>query len=366
MRRIKKHLQKRMLEFVDSAFACLFIGLILSVPSAAPAANAPTNEPVKKSKVVQAVDPNAVQQLIPDPSRTKNLFQKAFLEFTGSANEAEGWKKLVNPQDRIGIKIHSSSGPNLVSHREIITEIIKGLKSAGVEGSHILIFDQYATSLEESGYKPGLFDDSVKIIANVPGKGYDPEVKIDAPLPGKLIWGDLEFNDAIPEKEDQLSSKSHFSKILTKDIDKLINVAIPTTHPLLEFWGCELNVTLAMCDNYRRFQRPNSSRDDSLAEIFGHQALQKKLILNVLDALVVQYAGGIECDPNFCWPLGSIYISKDAIALDSLVVREIDKIRPRAKLQPLGEISYLKSTADANLGTMDPEKIDIRVIQSGR
>jgi hypothetical protein len=314
------------------------------------------------SLVVRATDPLVVQQLTPDPIRTRNLFDKALQKFTNTQNTSSAWLKLISPSDVVGIKIYTLSGPLLTSHLDLIEEIINGLSAAGVPKSHIIIFDEYSTSMTEAGYPPEIRKDGVIIEATVPKVGYDPEVQVDEPMTGKLIWGDLEFNDKIPEKEDQLSTKSHFSKILTQKIDKLINVAIPTTHSQLGFWGCELNVTLSMVDNYRRFQRPSFSRDDSITELFQNSVLQKKLVLNILDALVLQYAGGPECDPNFCWPGQTIYLSKDAVALDTLVLKEIDKHRPKADLEPLKEIPYTKSAAEAGAGVANPLEMNIQEV----
>lgn len=321
------------------------------------------------SIVVRATDRFVLELLTPKPERVRKLFNAALLRYTATDHVAAAWKKIIKPHERIGIKIQTEPGAFMSTRSAVVETIIEGLELAGVSSHHIIIFDRYGPQMELAGYKPGERTDGVHIQATVPNSGYDPKVNIDSPIPGKLIWGDFEFKGENTEEksqeEGQLSTKSYFSRILTEQIDKVINVGVVVTDPNLGLYGCQLNASLSMVDNFRRFQKASFSREDSISQIFGHPMIQKKCVLHVLDALLIQYAGGPTFDPHYCWPLSSIYLSRDPVALDSLALQHINEQRPKKSL-PLfkeEEIAYLRMAEELGLGVADLSRIDLQEIR---
>ncbi len=64
-----------------------------------------------------------------------------------------------------------------------------------------------------------------------PRDGYDAKAIFTAPLTGKLIWGDLEYRTdqgTVPLLSDneQTSDESHFSRIVSSEVTKIINVPV--------------------------------------------------------------------------------------------------------------------------------------------
>ncbi len=321
------------------------------------AISSPTENRVR---VVCASDPQLVHLFVPDADRVCKLFNKAFIQYMNCGTTAEAWKKLVLPTDRVGIKIHTLPG-SVMSTRMVLVEcVIDGLEQAGVSREHIIVFDRYAPQMEMAGYCTGVRSDGVQIMATVPSAGYDPDQSIDSSLPGKLVWGDYEFKKDPSEKENQISTKSYYSRILTQQIDKMINLAVPMADPDLGFYGCQLSASLSLVDNFRRFHKPSFTREDSIVEIFSNATLQKKCVLHVLDSLIVQFAGGPSFEPQYCWPHQTIYISQDAVALDTLMLQQINQRRPKMELPEIkNEVAYLKATAEAGLGVGDLSRIEV-------
>ena len=326
--------------------------------------------PSSRARVVHAIDSQAVRLLTPDPNRVRKLFNAALLQFTNCQDTGAAWKKIISPTNHIGIKINTLPGPIMSSRLSLVETIIDGLESAGVARKHIIIFDRYALHMETAGYPIGQRPDGVTITATVPHVGYDPTIPLDFPIPGKLVWGDLEFkrkgqqepldHETSPNDNDQLSAKSYLSKILTQQVDKVINIGIPTTDHRLGIYGCELNITLALIDNFRRLQQPSFAREDSITTILSNPIIQKKCVLHILDALIAQYAGGPRFDPNYCWSPKSIYISRDAVALDAIALQLINKQRPSAELAPIqDQAAYIQTAASNGLGVADLSHIDI-------
>jgi len=313
-----------------------------------------------RARVVRATDPQAVLLLAPHPQRVHKLLETAILKYANASDLATAWKRIVLPADRIGIKIHTEPGPVMATRQIVVEAVIDGLEMAGLKRTQIIIFDRYASQMESAGYPVGQRADGVTITATVPTVGYDPNAPLDIPIPGKLIWGDLEFKNGISEEEDQLSTKSHLTRVLTQEIDKMINIAVPVTDLHLGIYGCRLNASLSLIDNFRRLQRQSFTREDSLLQLFSNNIVQKKCVLHILDGLVAQYAAGPGFDPNYCWPLQTIYVSHDPIAIDALALQQINEHRVKAEIAPLkNEASYISAAANAGLGVADLSRIDV-------
>jgi hypothetical protein len=348
-----RNLSPTMLQFI----CCIGMAFLISANGAEPSS--------KPSKVVRATDPSSVKLWNPDSQRVSKLLNAAMLQYTDTKDIASAWQKFVKPTDRVGIKIYTAPGPVMSTRKAVIETVLDGLESAGVTREHMVIFDRYSIQMEAAGFTLGKRKDGVMVTATVPNHGFDSEQGISFSEPGKLIWGDLEFKENVPDSEDQLSSKSYFSKILTREVDKIINIGVLMEDQGLGVYGCQLNSSLSLIDNSRRLQRPHFSRDESLAELFAHPMIQKKCVLHILDGLVGQFAAGPTFDPHYCWAHQTIYVSRDAVALDSLALQAIKEQRPKLEVPSLkDQASYLEAASVAELGICDLSKIEIQEIKA--
>src|SRR5439155_10211687 len=98
------------------------------------------------------------------------------LKITRCDDTGEGWRTLVHPKDRVGIKISAAGGSYFSTHRAIVDAIAAGLKKAGVPAKNILVWDR--GDLAAAGYRNG--DYQVRSIE--PIYGYDPKQVFTAPL----------------------------------------------------------------------------------------------------------------------------------------------------------------------------------------
>jgi len=321
----------------------------------------------ERVQVVRSTDSRAVRLLKTDARRVRRLFNTALLKYTAAPDVASAWRKIVLPTDRVGIKIYTGSGPVMTTRPALLETIIDGLELAGVARARIVVFDRYVSQMETAGYTPGPRNDGVTFVATVPTIGHDPRIFLDCGIPGKLIWGDFEFRKDAPETEEQISTQSHFSRILTQQTDKIINVPVLITDPDFGLHGCQINASLSMVDNDRRFRRLGATRDDSLVKLFSTPILRKKCVFHVLDALIAQYAGGPEFDAAFSSPLQILFLGRDALAIDALAARWINEQRPRFEIAPLKEqISWIQAAAAAELGVGDIQRVDVLDVQMDR
>ena len=84
------------------------------------------------------------------------------------------------------------------------------------------------------------------------------------------------------------------------------------------------------------------------------------MIINILDALIAEYAGGPIFNPQFTQAIGAIYVSRDPVAIDTLALKRIEYWRREGQIDPLGKsASHINSAALYNLGTNDPRRIQL-------
>jgi uncharacterized protein (DUF362 family) len=310
--------------------------------------------------VVRARDDRTVDLFRVDAARAARLVDAAVMRLAGEKEVGAAWRRFVSPGDRVGLKIYTSPGPVMSTRREVVNAVIDGLRAAGVPPSRVVVFDRYESHMEEAGYRIGRREDGVLFAATLPERGYDPEVSVDLVPPGKLIWGDCEFRKESAADMDQVSTLSHFSLILTKDVDRLINIPTLMSDANLGLRGCQLGASLDLVDNFRRLRRASGVREDSLTDLLGSDLLRKKCVLHLLDALIGQFAGGPAFDPSVCWPHQAIYAGKDPVAIDSLALRELNLRRPAARVEPAEvKVPYLDAAAAAGLGVVDPKRMSV-------
>lgn len=291
------------------------------------------------------------------------MVNRLLLAVTRQPDVASAWRSLVLPNDKIGIKISAAGGELFTTHRAIVEAIVDGLVAAGHPRSSIVVWDRELNGIAAAGYRPGA--EGFRLLSIDPLRGFDNKSAFSAPLMGRLVWGDLEYKaeNGAPLLSDKsnLSDVSHFSHILTSEVTKVINVPVMSSHSTSGLAGCLFNMTLPNIDNWRRFSDPDAYSDNSIAEIYSQPTIAKKVVLNIMDGLVAEYAGGPEAEPNFAVHYATLLASRDPVAVDSVALRQIEIWRDNAHVPPIGKkASYLQSASQLLLGNSDPRWIDVR------
>ena len=403
-------MQGRSLSTIAGLVGALLLGLTAVAPAqespvpsglANPPPPPPTNAPVAPppprtlSPVIWSEDPSVVQRFNVDGPRVRQMVNDELLKLTSASDLGTAWTRLgITPQDTVGIKITTMGGPLLSSHRAIVQAICDGLRAAGVPPDHIIVWDKYAEDMRSAGYTPTAATDShVAIDAIFPGTGYDPDAVYKSDLLGTLIWGDSEFirhdddlseaaseavkkkgfgddatsasssDDLLGSSAPQTSNRSHFARLVSTICTKIVNVPVLTDNSYIGIEGCLGSLALACVDNNRRFQGDPTYGDPAICEILSNPLLRRKVVVNILDALIAQYAGGPRFDPVFTKSIGAIYVSRDPVAIDALVLKRLDAWRSedrQGRVDAIGKTaSHVHSAASYNLGTDDPARIQL-------
>jgi len=344
-----------------------------------------------KSRVALLENPDLVNRFEINAPETIAAFNRCFLAYTKSKSLQEAWSQFVTPQDVVGIHISCAGGSVLSTHHALVKAVVEGLQQAGIPASHIIVWDKFSDQMISAGYVPMQPTLEWQCKAVVPDTGFDPQKFYFHEVVGQLIWGDLEFKgkapslDALlsaaaldkkknapgpgdeetkPRDSVQISNRSYFCNILTRQVTKVINIPVLSDHQKVGLNGCLSSLALASIDNTRRFQDSSQPSALAIAEILGHEALKGKVVLHIVDGLIAQFAGGPEFAPHYAASPGIIAISQDPVALDQLSLQRLEKWREERKVVPIGnDALHIKQCAKARLGTNDPGRMEIITVK---
>src|SRR5438477_629131 len=127
--------------------------------------------------------------------------------------------------------------------------------------------------------------------------------------------------------------------------------------------GCIYNMTIPNIDNWRRFAQGSRFGAESLAEIYANPIIAKKVVFNLMDGLIAQYAGGPQPQPNYAVHHGTLYASRDPVALDAIALKLLEEWRKRGSLRPVGSVAaYIDFASQLGLGNSATNRIEVRNI----
>jgi len=257
----------------------------------------------------------------------------------------ESWKRLFSPDDRVAIKTNCIAGRRLSTHPQVVNAIVEGLKSAGLDARHIIIFDRTTEELQRAGFiirHSGEKDGPFCFGTDEPGIGYEQE---------PVIIGEV---------------ASCLSRIISLST-ALINVPVLKDHDLCGISGCLKN-NLGSIDNPNKYH-PNGG-DPYIADINASAPFREKTRLIIFDALEGIFDGGPDYNPGGLWNHGSIMAGTDPVALDMQALAIIEAKRKKEGLKSLKDEGryphYLVTAADKEhrLGSMngdDRERLEIEL-----
>ena len=324
-------------------------------------------QPAPTPSIVYTVrDPDSIKQYKTNAHVVRKMVNRLVMAVTGQSDVARAWGSLVSPGERVGIKISAAGGELFTTHHDIVNAIVEGLAAAGHPRSSIIVWDRSLGGIKEAGYRPAV--DGYQVKAITPHDGYDPKAMLSAPLAGKLVWGDFEYvgdTGKMPLFADAeaTSNVSHFSKIISSDVDKVINVPVMSVSETNGIAGCIYNMTIPNIDNWRRFAQGSRFGAGSLAEIYANPLIARKVVFNLMDGLIAQHAGGPQPQPNYAVHHGTLYASKDPVALDAIALKLLEESRKRGSLRPVGSVAaYIDVASQLGLGNSATNQIEVRNI----
>lgn len=307
------------------------------------------------ARVVTVRDAFATDAFRPDLPRVRGLVMQGILTWTGKTNEAAAWLSLVSTNDIVGIKVHSSPGPNSGTRVALASAVAQGLIAAGIAPTNIVVWDKHAIDLRLGGFYE-LAETLGICVESSANAGYDPDVFYDSALLGTLVWGDHEFG----RKRDDLGRRSYVSKLLTKRLTKVISIPPLLNHNLAGVSGSLYSLVFGSVDNSARFESSTQRMNVPVPEIYNLPAIADKVVLCIVDALICQYEGGERGLLHYSAALNELRFSNDPVALDVLSIQQIARLRTENSAPRLREPwDIYRNASLLELGTSDWGKIRV-------
>jgi len=289
------------------------------------------------------------------------MVDRGITNFTGQGSVSAAWRALVSTQDVVGIKVFSAAGEISGTRPAVVAAVIHGLVEAGVPAKHIIIWDKRADSLRAAGFFKLARMLSVRAEGAMDA-GYDPTnfYLPDSAVVGNLVYGDLEFG----KKGDGVGRKSFVTKILSRQVTKIISIAPLLNEPSAGVCGHLYSLAFGSVDNTLRFENNPDRLSVAIPEINALPSVGDRVVLNITDALMGQYEGDTTVLLPYSTVLNQLWFSGDPVALDTLAVKELDRerfLQGVAGFSP--DLSIYTNASLLQLGIDDPSKIKILKVQ---
>jgi hypothetical protein len=309
-------------------------------------------------RVLIVEDPDATVAFKPQPDIVHRLLDRGIMTFIGATNVAGAWRTLISTQDVVGIKVHSAPGPRVGTRVDVVAGVVAGLLAARVPTNHIIVWDRRLSDLQRAGFMRLTEHYGVQLRGAL-DSGWDEAVFYDSALLGQLVYGDLEFR----REGEGRGRKSFVTKLLTKELTKIINVSPLLNHNSVGVCGNLYGLAMGSVDNSIRFEGDAAKLAQAVPEIYALAPLGDRVVLNIVDALICQYEGEEIGRLHNSTELNQLRFSLDPVALDTLSVQEIRTQRRRAlgaSGQHTNQVELLENAALLELGVADPRKINVQ------
>ncbi|HWX18860.1 MAG TPA: DUF362 domain-containing protein [Candidatus Binatia bacterium] len=330
-------------------------------PAAEPSSSG-TNGP--HALVVTVRDPDATEAFRPRQERIPAMVKCAITNLTGKASLAEAWRNavftngVVSTTDVVGIKVYSVPGPNSGTRPAVVAAVVEGLLAAGVPPQRIVVWDKRVVDLRLAGFFELAAHYGIRVAGSADA-GYDETAFYDSPLLGDLVWGDFEFG----RKTTGVGRKSFVSKLVSREITRIINVTPLLNHNEAGVSGNLYSLAAGSVDNFARFESDTGRLANAVPEIYAMPYLSDKVVLSVVDALICQYEGGERGLLHYSAMLNELRFSKDPVALDVLSLNELVRQRRAAQAPAVTQnLDLYSNAALLELGVNDIKRIRLETL----
>lgn len=302
-----------------------------------------------------------------------DMIARSMLELTGEKRLKKAWRKFVSPGERIGLKVNPVAGKSLSTSHEVVKAVIAQLVESGIKRSQLTIWDRREFELTDVGFTaenyPGIRIvgteqmDKDGLYYGKDGKLYG-EHMIDRDW---YYWADVEgeYDEYTMPYMVNGGKYSYFTKIITQDLDKIINI------PILKNAG--MTVTLAL-KNLAFGAVSNTGRlhaklwNETCAQVCAFAPIRDKVVLNIVDGIKGCFNGGPGANPQFFCDYQTIIAGSDAVAVDRIGYDIVLAKRIAEGLQKEGSATALEFMLQAErlaLGVADRSKIELREVILG-
>ncbi|NLI47594.1 MAG: DUF362 domain-containing protein [Acidobacteria bacterium] len=262
------------------------------------------------------------------PATPGALLDRAMARLMEEETATAAWKRLFRPDDVVAIKVNAMAGRPLVPRYELVRAIAMRLNGAGIPDERIIVWDRSDRELQRAGYT-----------LNTTGRGL------------KIFGTDALVDGYEPQLSHAMTVGSCFARILTRHCTAAINLGVLKDHDLA-------GVAVMLKNFYGVIHNPNKYHNDncspSVAHLWTHDSIRRKVRLHIADAHLAQYHGGPAFHSAYTWPFHGLIVATDGVAADRVAQEIIERRRREAGMSTLAaehrEPAYLAEAGRLGLG----------------
>lgn len=313
-----------------------------------------------RTSVTAIHHPNATANFIPDYGVVATMVDRGLMQFTGQSSQTAAWKTLVSTNDVIGIKIFSGPGALSGTRPAVVEAVVRGLLAAGHPAQRIVIWDKRRHELRSAGWNEFSERLGVRCVAAAEA-GWDASKFYENPLLGRPLFDELEYD----RKSEGVGRKSHLTRLLSREVTKIISIAPALNHNQAGVNGHVLGLAFGSFDNTLRFENHPDRIAENVPELLATPEVFDRIALCITDALICQYRGEDRTLLHYTVALNELRFGKDPVALDALSIVDMEHARrsnPTDGEKPFKSELY-NNTELLELGTADLKRIQVQRIE---
>lgn len=274
-----------------------------------------------------------------DVGAVRAMLDAGLVALSGEKNHTSALSRYFKPTDRVGLKINGLAGRNAATHVEIVDAISDMLAKVGIEGRRQVAFDRFTRDLTASRIADRSRNGGYRAVGN-DDAGHEPE-PVQMP-----------------------SSASRLSRVLTRQVDGVLNLPVLKQHMLAGMTG-------ALKNNFGCIHNPNKMHVDNcdpyVAEVNAVPAIRDKQRLVIMDGLRPVLDNGPSYQPGMAEPANALLFATDPVAIDTVALEILEGLRAKRGLPPLAKVgqtpTYLATAARMGLGVGERARIDVIEIE---
>jgi uncharacterized protein (DUF362 family) len=311
-----------------------------SLAASPPAGFTPFAAPGRIVKVTKAGCLQA-NQIYPKPDDAKAMLTRALTELTGKPDLVSATKEFVSPDDVVCVKVNGIAERNMGTNKELVLPFLDAMIAAGVKPQNITVLEQYNSFLAGTRVND----------SNVPaGVKTSVHANKDATMDERMIPG--------------TGVKTKFVRVLTEST-AVINFSLIKDHSICGYTGMLKNMTHGCQILPHYFHTHHAS--PQIALLYAQDVIKSRVRLCITDGFKVMFNGGPKwTEPRFVVPHESVYVTTDAVAMDTVGAEIVDKVRAEKGLGSLAAAgrpaAYIKAAGDLGLGVADRGQIQLSEI----
>ena len=304
----------------------------------------------------------------------RQMVERGMMTLTGAPTAQDAWRSFFTKGDVVGIKVSPVGGPHLCSDASVLHSIMDGLNQAGVPDTSIVVFNRYREEAVECGIDKWLRPGN-RFAAAAP-RYDDSQLGMDGYDPNHFM--ELAIVKAGDDPNNPHSRRSYVAKIVTTQVNKIINVPVLKHHQSAGVTITLKNMSHGFVNNVNRSHMTPTANACGMfiPSVVSLPIIRQKVVLQIVDAVKASYHGGPPGRPQFMWEPKTMYFGTDPVAIDKTGWKVIDAKRQEVGMAPIAlskpdkfshylncQVEHIEIAGMLGLGEFADEKIQVNRVR---